>query len=100
MSDLRLIAFAEAVERLLTPSVVVGDAHVKAVAADGRAGDHLVAELVLGDEVEALRRRLEDRRPARLVRGVHVLADQHRRGAERAAQVLRPDLLAAVALPA
>src|SRR5262249_36128020 len=72
---------------------------VEMIVGDGRAGHHLLAEHIFGQELES-RRRGEHVEFAFLVGGVDVAVDQHRRGGEIAAEVFTPDLFARLAVVA
>src|SRR5690349_9198016 len=89
------LAGAHAIQRLLAPAIdFTSEAHVDTAAADRRAGDNLAAERIIADLLEALGPGLEEKRPAGLAGGVNRIADEYRRGGERAVQPLLPHLLA------
>src|SRR5688572_24920516 len=80
---------AEAIEVFLPGTAfVLRGAEVQAVADRGGAGEGLVAQLILGDERELRRARLEDVGLAAFVRPVDVAAGVDRRGARLAGEAL------------
>src|SRR4051794_15421685 len=73
---------------------------VEAIAADGRRRHRLVAELILGEQLERVGARFVDECGASFARRIKAIANQDRRRAEGAVESAFPLLFARVELPA